>query len=70
MSLNREQRRRLKKNIAPIARYIATLEKALKEAKEEDKAIIEKQISDIMENFSVMEMMAIEDYIASKNLLD
>ena len=70
MSLNREQRRALKKKVAPVARYIAMLEKALKEASEEDKKVIEEQISSIMDSFTVMEMMAIEDYIASKKLLD
>ena len=71
MSLNREQRRRLKKALAPLARDIATLEKALKEITDPElKKEIEAEIEKIMSQLSVMEMMAIEDYIASKHLLD
>lgn len=71
MSLNREQRRRLKKALAPLARDIATLEKALKEIDDPElKKEIEAEIDKIMSQLSIMEMMAIEDYIASKKLLD
>lgn len=71
MSLNREQRRRLKKALAPLARDIATLEKALRELDDPElKKEIEAEIEKIMSQLSVMEMMAIEDYITSKKLLD
>lgn len=71
MSLNREQRRRFKKALAPIAQAVATLEKALRELDDpEFKKEIEAEIEKIMSQLSVMEMMAIEDYIASKHLLD
>jgi hypothetical protein len=68
MSMNREERRALKKKIAPQAKLIAQLEKqALDPAK---KAECEEQIGKIMESMTIMEMMAVQDYIMSKGLLE
>lgn len=68
MSLNREQRRNLKKKIAPTARKVAALEKKIKLGI--DKEINEAEIERIMNSLTMMEMTALEDYIASKDLLD
>lgn len=68
MSMNREQRRNMKKRLAPIARRVAELEKNIKAGI--NAAAAEEEISAIMEGLSIMEMMALEDYIVSKKLLD
>lgn len=67
MSMNRADRRQLKKRLAPIAKRIVELEKNIKNNinKEESEAEIEK----IMNSLSMIEMMALEDYISSKQLL-
>ena len=65
--MNREERRALKKKIAPIAREVARLEKLAKNPAHKEEA--EAKIEEIMERISIMEMMAIEDYIMSKGLL-
>ena len=68
MSMNREERRALKRKIAPQAKLIAELEKqALDPAK---KVECEEQIDKIMESLTIMEMMAVQDYIMSKGLLE
>lgn len=58
----------MKKRLAPIARRIAQLEKNIKAGINASAA--EEEISTIMESLSIMEMMALEDYIVSKKLLD
>lgn len=68
MSLNREERRLLKKKIAPTAKEIARLEKAIKNGANKEE--YEAEIASIMESLTLMEMMAVEDYITSKHLLD
>lgn len=67
MSINRADRRQLKKRLAPIAKRIVELEKNIKNNinKEESEAEIEQ----IMNSLSMIEMMALEDYISSKQLL-
>jgi hypothetical protein len=68
MSINREERRALKKKIAPLARQIVALEKqAIKDPT--SKAFVETRIAELMEPLSLMEMMALQDYIESKGLL-
>ena len=67
MSMNREERRALKKKLAPLAREIVMLEKQAKDPQKKETA--EQRISEIMESLTLMEMMAIEDYIVSKKLL-
>lgn len=67
MSINRSERRALKRKIAPIAKRIAILEnQAIDPAK---KAECEKKIGELMSSLTLMEMMAIDDYITSKHLL-
>lgn len=68
MSMNRAERRALKKQIAPQAKQIAALEKLARDP--EKKAECEAQISTIMESMTLMEMMALQDYIMSKGLLE
>ena len=68
MSMNREERREMKKRLAPIARRIAALEKQIKQGINKDAA--EAEITEIVGKLALVEMMALEDYIASKNLLD
>lgn len=67
MSMNRADRRQLKKRLVPIAKRIVELEKNIKNNinKEESEAEIES----IMNSLSMIEMMALEDYISSKGLL-
>jgi hypothetical protein len=66
--MNREDRRALKKKLAPLARKIATLENQIKEGINVDKN--EAEITSIIESLSLMEMMALQDYIESKGLLN
>ena len=68
MSINRAERRALKKKIAPQARLIAELEKQAKDPAK--RAECEAKISEIMESMSLMEMIALQDYIESKGLLE
>ena len=67
MSMNRDERRALKKKLAPMARQIANLENQAKDPAK--KAEAEAKIAELMDSLSLMEMMAIEDYIMSKKLL-
>ena len=67
MSMNREERRALKKKLAPLARKIAILEKQAKDPSM--KATYEAQIAELMDSLSLIEMMALQDYIESKGLL-
>lgn len=66
-NLNREDRRALKKRIAPIAKQVVALELRAKDPEQKEAA--EAEISAIVERLSFMEMMALEDYIYSKGLL-
>jgi hypothetical protein len=66
--MNREERRALKKKLPPKAREIARLENLAKDPSKKEEC--EAQISAIMDSMSLMEMMAIEDYIMSKGLLN
>lgn len=68
MSMNRDERRNMKKRLAPIARRVVALEKQIKSGVNKEAA--EAEITEIVENLNLVEMMALEDYIASKNLLD
>ena len=67
MSMNREERRALKKKLAPIARKIAVLEMQAKDPNM--KSTCEAQIAELMESLSLIEMIALQDYIESKGLL-
>lgn len=58
----------MKKRLAPIAKRIVFLEKQIK--KGINKEQYEAEISRIMNRLSLIEMIALEDYIASKDLLD
>ena len=68
MSMNRDDRRKMKKRLAPIARRIALLEKQIKNNVNVDAATLE--IEQLMSGLDMIEMMAIEDYIVSNHLLD
>ena len=67
MSINREERRTLKKKIAPIAKEVARLEKNIKNQIEAEQS--ERRIEEIMEGLTILEMMAVEDYIYSHDLI-
>lgn len=67
MSMNRDERRALKKKLAPIARKVAYFENMAKDPNKKQEA--EAKIAELMDSLSLMEMMAIEDYIMSKGLL-
>ena len=69
MSMNREERRALKKKLAPQAREIARWEKIAIDCPSR-KEEAENAIASIMDKFSLLEMMALQDYIMSKGLLE
>ena len=66
--MNREQRRKLKKRLAPIAKRVAELEKNIKNNYKKEES--EQEISSIMSSLSMIEMAALEDYITEKHLLE
>lgn len=68
MSMNRQERRRVQKRIAPIAKEIVRLELLAKEPEHKEKA--EAEIEKIMLNLSMLEMIALEDYIYTHKLLN
>lgn len=68
MAMNREERRGMKNKIAPIAKKIVVLEKQIR--RNENKEAAEAEIERLVSSLTLMEMMALEDYIASKGLLD
>lgn len=68
MAMNRQDRRDMKKRLAPTARRIVALEQQIKKGINKEAA--EEEISAIMEKLSLIEMMALEDYIYSNKLLD
>jgi hypothetical protein len=66
--MNREQRRKLKKRLAPIAKRVVELEKNIKNNYKKEES--EQEISSIMSSLSMIEMAALEDYITEKRLLE
>lgn len=67
MAMNREDRRAMKKTLAPIAKEIVALEKQIKRS--ENKEAAEARIEELVSKLTLVEMMALEDYIASNELL-
>lgn len=65
--LDREQRREIENRIKPIAKRIVQLEKQIRSG--ENKTEAEKQISDLMADLSFVEMLALQHYIETHNLL-
>lgn len=68
MSMNREERRNLQRRLAPIARRIVELEKKVKAGIDKEES--EQKITEIMDSLSMIEIIAIDDYIQSKKLID
>lgn len=66
--LDREGRRMLKKKVAPIAKQVAKYELLAKHPDYKEEA--ETKIAELMDSLTIMEMMAVEDYIMSKGLLE
>ena len=67
MSMNRDDRRALHKKLKPVIKRVVELEKQIKAGVNVPQA--ENEIAIIMEGLSLVEMMAIEDYICGHNLL-
>lgn len=67
MAMNREDRRAMKKILAPLAKEIVALEKQIKRG--ENKEAAEARIEELVGKLTLVEMMALEDYIASNELL-
>lgn len=68
-TMSREDRRALKKKLASTAREVAKWERiAVDEPARKSEA--ESAISAIMDRLTLMEMMALQDYIMSKGLLE
>ena len=67
MSMNIKERRLLKNKIAPVAKKVSMYENMTKDPDKRPEA--EVKISEIMDSLTIMEMMAVEDYIMSKGLL-
>ena len=68
MAMNRKERRDMKNKLAPIARKVATLELQIKRGEHVEAA--EAEIEQLISQLTLVEMIALEDYIASKGLLD
>ena len=66
-TMNRKDRRAMKERLKPQILRIVELEKMIQSGVNKEAA--EKEIADIMDGLSLLEMMAVEDYIYSKNLL-
>ena len=66
--MNRDERRALKKQLAPIARKIAICENQIAQGIDKEKN--EAEITALMEPLTLMEMIALQDYIESKGLLN
>lgn len=66
--LDREGRRMLKKKVAPIAKQVAKYELLAKHPEYKEEA--EAKIAELMDSLTIIEMMAVEDYIMSKGLLE
>ena len=58
----------LKKKIAPIAKQVAKYELLAKHPEYKEEA--ETKIAELMDSLTIIEMMAVEDYIMSKGLLE
>lgn len=69
MSMNREERRALKKKLASQAKEVAKWERIARNEPDR-KQEAEIKIASIMDKLSLIEMMALEDYIVSKGLLE
>lgn len=67
-SMNRDDRRAMHKRLMPIIKRTVELEKQIKAGI--DKEAAEAEINEIFSTLSMIEMMAIEDYIYNHNLLD
>lgn len=66
--MNYKERRQVKKNIAPIAKKVVALEKNISAGINVEES--EAEITRIVNSLSMIEMLALEDYIYSKKLLD
>ena len=67
MSMNRSERRAMHKRLMPQIKRIVELEKQIQANVNRDAA--EDELSRIIGALNMVEMMAIEDYICSHNLL-
>lgn len=65
--MNRDERRALKKKLAPVAKEVAHWEIIGRDPARRAEA--EDHICALMDGLTILEMMAIEDYIMSKGLL-
>lgn len=65
--LDRKQRREIENRIRPIAKRIVQLEKQIRSG--ENKAEAEQQIANLMADLSFVEMLALQHYIETHNLL-
>lgn len=68
-TMNRDDRRALKKKLANTAREVAKWERVAVDEPER-KSEAESAIAAIMDRLTLMEMMALQDYIMSKGLLE
>lgn len=68
-TMSREDRRALKKKLASTAREVAKWERIAVDEPER-KSEAESAITAIMDRLTLMEMMALQDYIMSKGLLE
>lgn len=67
-SMNHENRRAMYKRLMPTIKRIVTLEKQMQDGIDTDKA--SDEMSKIIEGLTLVEMMAVEDYICKHNLID
>lgn len=67
MSMNRQERRDMHQRLKPKIKRIVELEKQIKAGVNREAA--ETEIGEIMNSLSLIEMLAVEDYIYSKKLL-
>ena len=67
MSMNRQERRDMHQRLKPQIKRIVELERQIKAGVNKEAA--EAEIGEIMNSLSLIEMMAVEDYIYNKKLL-
>ena len=67
-SLNHEDRRAMHKRLMPTIKRIVQLEKNIKANIDKDAS--ENEMTKIINNLTMVEMLAIEDYICKHNLID
>ena len=67
-SLNHEDRRAMHRRLMPTIKRIVALEKQMQAGTDTDAASTE--MSQIIESLTMVEMMAVEDYICKHNLID